>query len=114
MPDTPLPNHKSNVETGARVRSLRKRRGLTQAELGKLVGSSQRVISSWETGETTLSLPDAVDLCNVLNCTLDELAGRNVYDDPAKAELMDCYDACSDERKGKLLEDARDARKLSG
>lgn len=113
MPDTPLPKHRPSVEIGARAKAIRKRCDLTQTELGKLVGQTQRVISSWETGETTLSLPDAVDLCNVLNCTLDELAGRNVYDDPAKAELNDCYDACSPERREKLLDDARDARKLS-
>ena len=96
-----------------RIKDFRKKLGLTQTELGKLIGRTQRTVSSWETGETILSLPDAVDLCNVFGCTLDDLAGRTCYDDPAKAELNDCYDACSPERKERLLESARDARRLS-
>ena len=96
-----------------RIKELRKQMGLTQTELGKALGRSQRMISSWETGETTLTLPDAVELCNVFGCTLDELAGRSIYTDPAKAELNDCYDACSPERRERLLDAARDAKALS-
>ena len=52
----------------------------------------------------------------MLDCAVHDLyvtSADVTYDDPAKAELMDCYDACTEERKGKLLDDARDARKLS-
>jgi len=35
-----------------RIRAYRRRHGLTQAELGRILGIHQSVISSWETGRT--------------------------------------------------------------
>ncbi len=59
------------------LKQLRKKAGLNQTELAKRVGATQRVVSSWETGETALTVEDACAVANVLNCTLDELAGRD-------------------------------------
>ncbi|MCE2597169.1 helix-turn-helix domain-containing protein [Motilimonas cestriensis] len=40
----------TNKETGARIKKCRIRKGLTQDELGKMVGVDQRRVHAWETG----------------------------------------------------------------
>lgn len=40
------------MTTGDEIRAARERAGLTQAELGQLVGVSMRTIGNWERGET--------------------------------------------------------------
>lgn len=60
---------------GKRLAETRQRRGLTQAELGKAVGVSQRVVAYYE-GEGGQP-PGALlaDLSRVLKVTADELLG---------------------------------------
>lgn len=58
------------------LKRIRKERGLTQDQLAKRIGTTLRVISSYERGETELPLSIAVQLCTALDCTLDELAGK--------------------------------------
>ena len=59
-----------------RLRHFRKLKGWNQGELAERIGSTLRIISSYERGETEVPLSVAVRLCEVLGCTLDELAGR--------------------------------------
>ncbi len=69
-----------------RLKELRKQAKINQTELAKKIGTTQRVVSSWETGETTLSVEDACKIATALGCTLDELAGRETNDiDPSLA-----------------------------
>jgi transcriptional regulator with XRE-family HTH domain len=55
---------------GQRLAEARKKAGLTQAELGKRLGLSQRAIAHWELGDTTAPLrPEQIeflaDACGV-------------------------------------------------
>lgn len=59
-----------------RLRHFRKIKGWNQKELADRIGSTLRIISSYERGETEVPLSVAVKLCEALGCTLDELAGR--------------------------------------
>lgn len=69
-----------------RLKELRKQAKINQTELAKKIGTTQRVVSSWETGETTLSVEDACKIATALGCTLDELAGRETQGiDPSLA-----------------------------
>lgn len=52
---------------GARLRRFRRDRGLTQAQIGDLVGVSDHMISDWERGECLPSLKSAFYLAHVLN-----------------------------------------------
>lgn len=52
---------------------LRKNKHLTQAELAKLVGVSNKTISKWETGETYPETTQLITLSNIFNITIDEL-----------------------------------------
>lgn len=51
------------------LRKIRKTKRMTQNELAKAIGSTDRIIGSWERGETDISLEDAFSVCLVLGCT---------------------------------------------
>ena len=58
-------------KVGAQIAELRKRKNLTQNDLGERLGISFQAVSKWERGET---LPDTgilVDLANILETTVD-------------------------------------------
>ena len=66
--------------------SLRKEKGMTQAQLAELLGVTNKAVSKWETGEampeTSLLLP----LSRIFDVTVDELleGKRNIDNDNAK------------------------------
>ena len=49
LPETPAV---SGMGIGDRIKDARKKTGISQAELAKLVGRSQSAVAEWETGET--------------------------------------------------------------
>lgn len=60
---------------GKKINEFRKRKGLTQEELGLLVGVTTQAVSKWERGGT----PDAEllpSISNTLGVSIDELFGR--------------------------------------
>ena len=63
---------------------LRKAKGLTQQQLAEKIGVTKRIVGAWERGETALSLEHACAICNLLDITLDELAGRKASDIPER------------------------------
>ncbi|MGA7765062.1 MAG: helix-turn-helix domain-containing protein [Candidatus Sulfotelmatobacter sp.] len=65
---------------GQRMFALRKARGLTQIDLAKALGTTQRVISYYETGAPLPSASFLVALAQTLAVTIDELLGAR----PAK------------------------------
>ena len=61
------------VKVGKFISSCRKEQGLTQAALADKLGITDRAVSKWETGK---SLPDAsimIELCKILNISVNEL-----------------------------------------
>lgn len=58
------------------LKELRKRKGMTQEELAAAVGATKRKIGAWERGENDIPMDYAVSIADVLNCTVDEIAGR--------------------------------------
>lgn len=61
---------------GLRLAQLRKARGLTQEQLGKRLGTSQRVIAYYEKDRAQPPGSMLVDLADALAVTTDELLGR--------------------------------------
>ena len=61
-----------------RIRELREEAQLTQTELAKRIGNSQRNISNWETGASEPDLATVVQLADIFGVSLDELFGRDV------------------------------------
>ncbi|MCG3146265.1 MAG: hypothetical protein HONDAALG_04164 [Gammaproteobacteria bacterium] len=54
---------------------LRREKGITQAEMAKLLGVSQPIVSDYERGELRLHGELIVRLAEILGCSADELLG---------------------------------------
>ena len=65
---------------GATLRSLRQRRGLTQAELGARADMAAASVSHFETGQRLPSLDSLVKLADALEVSVDTLLGRAPID----------------------------------
>ena len=75
-------NSNSNF-LGERLRGLRQARGLTQIELGKMVGLTQRVISHYETRVKFPPTQIIPALAKALKVTTDELLGLKPFKEDA-------------------------------
>ncbi len=63
---------------GKRLKELRKGKGLTQKELGKLVNVTKVSVCCYENGVRTPNLETFEDLINVLDVTADYLLGNDI------------------------------------
>ena len=68
---------KSYGETrfGERLQAIRRARGLTQVQLAKVAGTTQRAVSYYETEAGFPPAPAVIDLAKALRITTDELLG---------------------------------------
>ena len=65
------------MSIGKNITMFRKAKGLTQAELGELLGVSNQAVSKWE---SELTMPDIMllpEIAKVLGVTLDDLYGEH-------------------------------------
>ncbi len=53
---------------------LRKAAGLSQEELGNRLDVARQTVSKWELGETTPEMDKLVELSNLFNVSMDEMA----------------------------------------
>lgn len=99
------------------LKKLRKLAGYrTQSDMAKALGIPSRRYESWEREEAMMSLEQACMVADVLECTLDELAGREVsgeLSNPYERELLGCYRESTEQRKASILQTARDAAGMS-
>jgi Predicted transcriptional regulators len=56
-----------------RIRELREQKGLTQEQLGELVGTSRQAINAIETEKFEPSIWLAYDISSVFECTIEEV-----------------------------------------
>lgn len=64
---------------GEFVAVLRKEKGLTQQELGDLLGVTNKTVSRWETGKYMPDLSVIPDLCEMFNISINEfVAGKRI------------------------------------
>jgi transcriptional regulator with XRE-family HTH domain len=64
------------VAFAERLKTLREMRKLTQVRLAEMVGVNARGYNRWERGNALPQLDTLIRLADVLNVSLDELAGR--------------------------------------
>ena len=77
------------MSLGENIARLRRKKGLTQAELGDILCISNQAVSKWENG---ITMPDVMllpALADVFDCHIDELFSREV-----KTEIH--YDYCAE------------------
>ena len=75
---------------GERISELRKKRELTQEQLGDAVGVSAQAVSKWENGGT----PDVTllpILADKLGVTIDEIFGRSAHDSKPMSDTIKDY-----------------------
>lgn len=58
---------------GTRIYNLRKGKGLSQSELGEMVGVSNKAVSKWENGEAKPAINQLMKLSKVFNVSMDEI-----------------------------------------
>lgn len=66
---------------GTRILALRKKEGLSQAQLGEKVGLSHKAISTIESGVRGTTIDKLVELAYIFHVSADYLLG--ITDDPA-------------------------------
>ena len=57
------------------LEELRRKKGLTQRELGKLVGASQNTVSQWESGAYLPPTAKLILLSRILSASTDKILG---------------------------------------
>lgn len=92
-----------------RLQELRKKAGYKSAkafaaECGIAIGT----YTDYEQGRTKLTLERAWQIADVLDISLDELAGRDyqpesIYPDPRQAELNECWSIADDAQRSVIL-----------
>ncbi|MGL4283609.1 MAG: helix-turn-helix domain-containing protein [Eubacterium aggregans] len=65
---------------GEHITTLRKRKGLSQGELGKAVGTSGDIIGKYERNEVKPSVEVAAKIADVLEVSLDFLVGKTAVE----------------------------------
>lgn len=94
------------IKIGKFIADCRKKKNLTQMQLALKLNITDRAISKWENGK---SLPDSglmIDLCNILDITVNELLcgemiNINNYKENAEKTLLEMTQ--KDERRNKTL-----------
>lgn len=93
------------------AKRIREWKGLSQQEVADAIGIPIRRYGSWEREERKMNLEDAARIADVLQCSLDELAGREwrskTYTDERQKQLNDCYEAMNEGGRALLAESAK-------
>lgn len=82
---------------GKFIADCRKEKGLTQLQLAEKLGISNRAVSKWETGKGCPDVSLMLELCNVLEITVNELlSGERIlmedYQKKAEENLVELQD----------------------
>ena len=62
-------------DLGEKIRRFRRERGLTQGQLGKILGVSAQAVSKWERSKTYPDVMMLPTLASLFGVTTDELLG---------------------------------------
>lgn len=89
---------------GQQVTAMRKKKGLSQADLGKAVGTSGDIIGRYERDEVKPSIEVAVKIADALDISLDYLVGKTKMELDADAmRRFEDISALSQENKNFVL-----------
>lgn len=99
------------------IRSLRKSRGLTQVELAKQLGTTQKVITDYETGKSVPPHKRLVTLSQFFNVSISELVGENelavqqeqpmIHKNTRTSKMIDAFEELSPTEQRALLNQAK-------
>lgn len=63
---------------GEHIMKLRKKKGLSQEQLGEIIEVTRQTISNWELGETTPNIEQLKLLSKTFNISIDELLDNEI------------------------------------
>lgn len=90
---------------GNKLLAIRKRAGLTQAEVAEAAGLSDRTYADIERGSVNMRTETMLRICNVLHITPDEvLTEENSSLTSKQAELWERLNACNPKDKETALQ----------
>jgi putative transcriptional regulator len=70
-----------------RIKELREQKGLTQKQLGSLVGTSRQAINAIETEKFEPSIWLAYDISNVFECSIEEVF---IFEESTRKSRAEC------------------------
>ena len=70
------------IDFAIQLKTIRKRKGVTQKQLAAAIGASERGIQQYELGERKPAFDVLIALADYFDVSLDYLCGRS--DDPAR------------------------------
>lgn len=84
----------NQIDTGKFIASCRKEKGLTQAQLAEKLNITDRAVSKWETGKCMPDSSIMLELCNILDVTVNELLSgerieMNNYEEKVSENLIE-------------------------
>ena len=90
---------------GNKLLAIRKRMGMTQAEVAESAGLSDRTYADIERGVVNMRTEMILRICNVLHITPDEiLVGENTTLTAQQAEIWERLNACNPKDKETALQ----------
>lgn len=90
---------------GNKLLAIRKRAGMTQAEVAEAAGLSDRTYADIERGSVNMRTETILRICNVLHITPDEiLTEENLPAASRQADLWNRLNACSPKDKETALQ----------
>ena len=91
--------------TGNKLLGIRKRMGMTQAEVAEAAGLSDRTYADIERGTVNMRTETLLRICNVLHITPDEvLTEESNFLSAQQAELWERLNACNPKDKETALQ----------
>lgn len=89
------------------IRAMRERVGLTQQEVADMLGVKRSRYGDWETERREINFRDAIRLAELLDCSIEELAGREVPDTPVdEARLVLMYRSTDSRGRASIMRTA--------
>lgn len=93
------------VTIGNKLLLIRKRMGMTQAEVAEAAGLSDRTYADIERGTVNMRIETILRICNALHITPDEiLTVDNTSMEVRQAELIDRLNSCNPKDKETALQ----------
>jgi len=94
------------IVIGKRIRERRRSRNLSQEQLADLIDKSTVFVSNLENGKKGASLESIVNICLVLDLSLDELitGAPKTYEDEYVDAVISVFQRCTDREKHFLSE----------
>lgn len=92
------------MDLGKNMMLIRKKKKLSQAALGKIIGTSGDVIGRYERGDITPSIEAVTKIAEALDVSLDYLIGKSKFQfDNEVLQRLETISSLSDENKKFVL-----------